>query len=706
MDDFLALNERRRSVLETSYNPEIGVGCYGERFLLSLSDSPVGDLWLPVGMREAIDVERLAGAGSFRGLLKEASKHEEGIEVSVEAVEEAWIAFCDIRMNYDFEYYAYTCETIRDKLTGELIPFVLNGGQRKLLRVLLDLFYKGEPVRVVLLKARQWGGSTLTQLFMLWIQLRVKRNWNSVICAHLKDAAKNIRSMYSMCLNEMPAIWGEKYTLTPFEGAHDIRHVAERGCNITVGSAESPDSVRSQDVKMAHFSEVSLYPKTENTNARQLITSIVSSIPTVACTVVVYESTANGVGDFFHSECVRAEAGKSPFSFVFVSWFEIGSLYSIAFDGFYYDHSGRKVAGGEREFVAGMTEYEVNLFRNHADVTLEHLNWYRHMKSEVGDDMVKEFPSDWIEAFKHSGEITFRADDVEALRKGCEYPAEAVGTLEALGNAATAKLAGQSLRALTEGVRFVADAELLETANSPSIEAKIRERKLNNKLVVWKFPDRDLEVRHRYFVIYDPARGVSDGADWGVITVLDRYWRIFGGKTEVVAEWRGHIDKDIAVWIAVQVAVYYCNALLIIESNTFDSTYNREDGSEFIFETVSDYYGNLYGRVDSDRVKEGPPIRWGFHTNKRTKPAIISNYVAVLRERAYIERSHQALDQARVYERKKDGSYGAKEGFHDDDLVTRMIGLFVDYLEWDMPSIVERAASGGLGRIPVNESSF
>jgi hypothetical protein len=353
-----------------------------------------------------------------------------------------------------------------------------------------------------------------------------------------------------------------------------------------------------------------------------------------------------------------------------------------------------------------MTDYELNLFHREKGVTLEHLNWYRFMKSELGDLMQRQFPSDWIEAFKHSGEMAFRADDVEALREGCNYEVSAVGTMCAKGDAASAKLAGQSLRSLTEDVRFVEEEELLEVANSRSIDAKVREQKLNNKLVVWKFPDRDTEVAHRYFVIYDPTRGVSDGADWGVITVLDRYWRIFGGKTEVVAEWRGHIDKDIAVWIAVQVAIFYCNALLIIESNTFDSEYRKEDETEFIFETIAGFYSNLYGRTESDKVKAGAPLRYGFHTNKRTKPAIISNYVAVLRERAYIERSHRTLDQARVYERKKDGSYGAKEGHHDDDLITRMIGLFVDYLEWDMPYCTEVYKHQSLTREMNNESSF
>ncbi|MDR2917837.1 MAG: hypothetical protein LBV72_00520 [Tannerella sp.] len=703
---FIKTNKERNKALESPYNPATGLGCYGDRFLLSLPDSPIGDMWLPIQMKDIPSVIALDEAGSFKAILKEASKRYEDVDYSLESIDDAWLAFCELRMEYDFEYFAYSCETIMDKESSELIPFVLNKGQRKLLSVLMVMFLEKVPIRVILVKARQWGGSTLTQMFMFWIQIIHKRNWNSVICAHLMDAAKNVRAMYEMCADEMIPIDGVSHTVSPYKQTQNIKFVPERGCKITVGSAVEPESVRSQDVKMAHFSEVAYYPKTENTNARKLVTSIASSIPLIPYTMIVYESTANGVGDFFHSECVRAEAGLSPFEFVFVSWFEIGNLYSAPFNGYYYEHSGRRFEGGIEDFVKGMNEYELNLFRNNEGVTLEHLNWYRYKKAELQEDMPKEFPSDWIEAFKHSGEITFRAEDIEALRAGCNYPVEAVGVMDANGNAASAKLAGQSLRSLTEGVRFIPEPDLLNIANSPTADPKVREQKLNNRLVVWKFPDKDIEVANRYFVIYDPAKGVSNGADWGVITVLDRYWRIFGGKTEVVAEWRGHIDKDIAVWIAVQIAIFYNNALLIIESNTFDSDYKKEDESEFIFETISDYYGNLYGRTESDKVKASIPVRYGFHTNKRTKPAIISNYVAVLRERAYIERSHNTLNQARVYERKKDGSYGAKEGHHDDDLITRMIGLFVDYLEWDMPHLIDRSASKSLTRTYTNESSF
>ena len=58
---------------------------------------------------------------------------------------------------------------------------------------------------------------------------------------------------------------------------------------------------------------------------------------------------------------------------------------------------------------------------------------------------------------------------------------------------------------------------------------------------------------------------------------------------------------------------------------------------------------------------------------------IISHYTALLRERAYVERDEETLNEGRTFETKKDGSTGAKQGKHDDRLMATMIGLYVCY---------------------------
>jgi hypothetical protein len=598
-----------------------------------------------------------------------------------------WVKFCELRYKYDFEYFAIMCITIRDKISAKDIPFCLNRGQRRLLNRLEHMRLAGAPIRIMVLKARQWGGSTLIQLYMFWIQLVHKKNWNSAICAHVKDASITIRAMFERAIKNMMPIDGVKHAIKNYQGTQNIKEVPDRGCLITVGTAIEPESVRSQDAKMAHFSEMAFYPNTEANKTENLETSIVGSIPSEAYTLIARESTANGVGDYFYEEWEKAKKGETAYDAVFVPWYLI-DIYRKAFDGSYYLHNGKRKKGDVEGFVRSLNEYEINLFNNHAECTLENLNWRRAKRSEMSSEakMKQEYPSDDIEAFQDSGLPAFRSEDVETLRKHCKPPV-AIGTLASDCLPSLAGIEPKRRKEILSNVHFVDDPDVLEEIKTS--ESKVRERKERDKLRIWEYPDTEIRVSDRYIVVFDPQKGLSESADWGVISVIDRYWMMFGGKPEIVAEWRGRIDKDIAIWVAAMIAVLYNNALLVVESNTYDTDITRDDDSEFIFDTIADYYSNLYSRTPADKIKEGIPVKYGFNTNRNTKPMIINNYVAILREQSYIERCEEALNEARVYEQKKNGSFGAKEGKHDDIIMTRMIGMHVCFNELPIPRIID-----------------
>ena len=55
----------------------------------------------------------------------------------------------------------------------------------------------------------------------------------------------------------------------------------------------------------------------------------------------------------------------------------------------------------------------------------------------------------------------------------------------------------------------------------------------------------------------------------------------------------------------------------------------------------------------------------------------MNHHIAAVRDTAYRERDTEAVNELTTYERKSNGSFGAKEGYHDDILMTRCIGLFI-----------------------------
>ena len=124
--------------------------------------------------------------------------------------------------------------------------------------------------------------------------------------------------------------------------------------------------------------------------------------------------------------------------------------------------------------------------------------------------------------------------------------------------------------------------------------------------------------------------------------------------------------------------------MLVIESNTIESKDNDTDGDQslLIFNRIADVYPNLYmRRAPEEKVQQGVVGMYGFHTNRRTKPIIISNLVAILRDEGYVERNEEALAEYATYEKKQNGSYGATDGHHDDFVMARAIALYICYCE-------------------------
>lgn len=520
-----------------------------------------------------------------------------------------------LRCRYDFEYWCAVCCRIKDKITGRDIPFVLNRPQRWLAAVLEADRRAGRPLRLILLKARQWGGSTLVQTYMAWIQSCHCRNWHSIICSQVKDTSTGIRGMYTKLLENYPErLWDgdEPPRFRPYERSSNVREIAGRGCRVTVSSIENQDSVRGADFAMAHLTEVAFWRSTPSHTPADLVRAVCSSIALVPCSLIVMESTANGVGNYFHSEWKRCEAGAGDKRAVFVPWYEI-DIYRLA-------------PVDERALVESLTPYELELFHDRG-CTLDSINWYRHKLREFPchEKMMAEFPTTAAEAFTATGAGVFGTRHIERLRAGCREPERGE-----VSDDATA---------------FVPDSA--------------------GRLSLWERPAAGAS----YTVTVDVG-GRSLKSDWSVAAVM----RTDTAVPEVVAQWRGHTDHDILALTAERLAMYYNEALLVVESNSLEG---GAGASMYILAGLAGRYRNLYRRRAFDSVTHEESSRVGFHTNRQTKEMAVSALVAAVREGAYVERDTMACDELATYEQAPDGSYAARPGCHDDILMTRAIALSV-----------------------------
>lgn len=671
----LVENDRRNAEVYARFDPISGFGSVGERVKVCIEDFPVHTQYLPVEMMDVPLVRQLAECGSIEAFLNNiGTANEENHETDrLKVISQ----FVRIRNKYDFPFWAATFVYIKKKGGGEDVLFRLTRPQRRFVARLEKLRKANKPIRIVLLKARQWGGSTTSQLYMAWLQLVHKVGLNSLIIAHQGSGSDEIKDMFDRMIKNYPVDMlhrlGETYSenepkLVGVGKSGSIHRVPQRNCKIKIGTAERPDSCRGGDYNLVHLSEVGLWKVTDGKKPEDIVRSACSGVLLRPYTMIVYESTANGTGNFFQKEYDDAKNGKSQFEAMFVSWFDI-EQYSLPVDDM-EAFAGNLYANRENDNVSSVREesgrYLWWLWEKGA--TLEAINWYMQERAKYTEHglMAAEFPSDDVEAFVHSGARVFDKYKVEKFRPSCR-PARYVG--EVYADADTGKTALQNLR-------FSPDSQGL--------------------LHIWEMPETDENevVTHRYLTVVDVG-GRSSKADWSVIVVFDRLFMSEGGKPVVVAQWYGHTDIDLLAWKAAQIAAFYDNSLLVIESNTLE-THDKErqvdgDQSQFILNQIKDIYPNLYARRQSEEaIREGLPVNYGFHTNVSTKPMVISTLVKVIRESLYVERDARCLDEYLCYEKKKNGAFGAITGKHDDLLMTRAIGLHVCFFEMDIPKIIKR----------------
>ena len=683
-------NEERRKKLFAEYNPITGEGAPGERVLLELSDFEIPKQWIPEEMAQVELISELRKYSSIAEFITRYVWTDEAIP-TVDAVGREIIK---IREKYDFCFWAFFEIRIDDKKGGGMIPFKLNYAQIKVEEVCEKMRREGKPIRIIICKARQWGGSTYSLFKQIWIGMKWSPSHKFSVCAQVNGVAVSITQMFAAALKEYKTwtldIPGKELRLTPIPKTNeyvikDEKNRQVRNNRIRVGSIENPDNLRGLPGDGAHFSEVSVWPDTPQKRPEDLIKSITGGILPRPLTMQVIESTPKGSGNFFHRQWLEAKEGKSPYVPVFIPWF-------------YIDHDTLPVSNRE-DFAKWLYENKDNekpdgKWRDSGKwywylwslgATFEGIQWYRYKSLEYTfhADMASEAPSDDIEAFANSGSKLFNSYQLEALRRDCKEPLRR-GFLTSDG----AKGAG-----VLKNVRFVEQEDGL--------------------FKIWAEPDLDSPISDRYLTVVDVG-GRNETSDWSVIRVFDRAAMMNMGRPQLVAQLRYHTDYDLLAYDAMRIAWWYKDSLLVIESNTLETRDQARDMdgdmSEYILDIVSGLYDNLYARQPSaESIRQGRPRRWGFSTNTSTKPAIIGNLIEAVREHSWIERDTYAIEEFASYEKNEKGQFSAPadRSSHDDVVMATAIGLWVCFREMETPhAIVQIDGSDFIRHSDPNSAAF
>lgn len=306
------------------------------------------------------------------------------------------------KLKNDFYHYASKCLKIRTK-SGKIEPFELNDAQRYIHSRIEDQREKTGKVRAIILKGRQQGCSTYAEGRFYW-RVTHKKGVRAFILTHEESATINLFDLAKRYHDNCPT------PVKPSTGASSAKELyfdlLDSGYK--VGTAGNKSVGRSSTVQLFHGSEVAFWP-----NANEHAAGILQAIPDELDTEIILESTACGLGNFFHKIWQEAESGTSEYIAIFVPW--------------YWQKEYRKNADG-----LILTEDEI-LYRDSYDLDNEQIAWMRNKISELGDRTLfkQEYPANASEAFQISGlDPLIKPDDVLIARK--DTSAEAYGA-KALG---------------------------------------------------------------------------------------------------------------------------------------------------------------------------------------------------------------------------------------------------------------------------------
>ena len=298
--------------------------------------------------------------------------------------------------------YIENCLKIKTK-SGTVVPFRLNDAQRKLYAVAKRQQDAGKPVRLIILKARQLGFSTLTE-GLIFHACATRKNVNALIVAHREDATANLFRMSKLFYDELPApvkpmLRASNAQELVFENPSKLRSEREARPGLRsrfrCATAGGRGIGRSDTLQCVHLSEYAFWPDGADGKASTLA-GILQAVPSLPGTMVVIESTANGFEDF-KERWDAAVAGENDFEPVFFAWFENP------------DYSMPVVPGTE------WTPEEREL-RDAYRLTDEQLQWRRWcIANNCGgslDMFRQEYPASPGEAFLHSGTGVFDNEQI------------------------------------------------------------------------------------------------------------------------------------------------------------------------------------------------------------------------------------------------------------------------------------------------------
>lgn len=257
------------------------------------------------------------------------------------------------------------------------VDFMLNSAQR----TIDDAWSQ----RMIIPKARQEGVSTYF-LARQTVRCLGKRNTRAVVISHDSESTERMLLKVKYFLENLrgpaPLIRNNNRNEITFPKTNSMFYI---------GTAGARAFGRGDTITDLHCSEVAYWP-----NPKALMSGLLAAVPKATGCISI-ESTGNGAGDLYHSQCMRAARGQSTYKLKFLPWWD--------FDEYQLDLS----QDDQDAFMSTLREdlEEPEMLKKYPQLTANKLAWRRMIiEDEADGDLYlwnKDYPSCLDDCFQIAG---------------------------------------------------------------------------------------------------------------------------------------------------------------------------------------------------------------------------------------------------------------------------------------------------------------
>jgi len=262
----------------------------------------------------------------------------------------------------------------------------------------------GALARYLLLKHRQWGGTTEEQAQTLYLTACLSGNW----AATVTPLDKTSELIFAMALTMYGGIASECDSngdpLLCFKRKTENKlqlNFEEAGSRFILGSAQSKSFGHGMTLQKVHGSEFARWPHIED-----MWSGITQAVPTDSGEITL-ETTANGAYGKFYDlyQEARVNPGK-PWTPIFFRWMDDEQYRLDCLPDEANEILG-EVLRGDGEFGSEEQDLAQRLAVEPKFLSPEQWKWRRYKRRELGQTFFEQYPEDDVSCFLASGRPFF-----------------------------------------------------------------------------------------------------------------------------------------------------------------------------------------------------------------------------------------------------------------------------------------------------------